>query len=164
MPEVRVSYSGQAYSPIGDKGRFALPPAFRKIVKEASGNTRTLCLDRHPTWPCLVGFGLNREEELLDLLEKRHEKALENGQDFDYDKESDELFGFERIPFDDSGRFTMPTWLQKAGKIEDGLFFRGAGRFFTVWAPAQLYTMAPEMERARIACETLVEEHGAKRK
>ena len=31
-------YSGQAWSPAGDKGRFVLPPAFRKAVKESSGD------------------------------------------------------------------------------------------------------------------------------
>lgn len=159
---VRVSYSGQAYSPAGDKGRFVLPPRFRKAVKEASGDNRILCIDKHPKWKCLVGFGLSREEELHDQLEREYESADRHGRDFDYDERMSQLFGFEQVPFDDSGRFVMPTFLLGLADISDGLFFRGGGRFFTIWNPEQLYKMGPEWEAAQAACRVLVDEAGSK--
>lgn len=164
VSQVRVSYSGHAYSPAGDKGRFALPPAFRKVVKEASEGKRTLCLDKHPTWRCLVGFGLNREEELHAQLERESAAAIDAGREFDYDTRSMLMFGFQRIPFDDSGRFVMPSYLLKTGNIENGLFIRGHGRFFTLWNPAELYRMGDELEAIKAACETLVAEQDAKQK
>ena len=164
MSAVRVSYSGQAYSPAGEKGRFALPPLFRKAVKDASDGSRVLCLDKHPRWNCLIGFGLNRMAELQDQLDREYDIALNAGRDFDYDAKSNELFGFEQIPFDDSGRFVMPSFLARVGNVEDGLFFRGAGRFFTIWNPVELYAMGQEMDPAKVACETLVAEYEAKRK
>jgi len=76
-------YSGQAFSPAGDKNRFVLPPSFRKAVKESSGG-RILCLDKHDRWNCLVGFGLSRNEELSAQIDREEERALRLGRDFDY--------------------------------------------------------------------------------
>ena len=68
------------------------------------------------------------------------------------------------MPFDDSGRFVMPDWLARLGGIENGLFFNGAGRFFTIWNPAELARMGTEWAQAHAACETLVAEGAAKAK
>ncbi len=103
-------------------------------------------------------------EELQQQLDREFEVALQQGREFDYDTRSNELFGMEQIPFDASGRFVMPSWLAKVGHVTDGLFFRGAGRFFTIWNPEELYKMGPEMAAAKIACETMVGEYKAKRK
>ena len=56
MPEARnfTGFSGQAFSLLGEKGRYVLPPAFRNLVKESSDG-RTLCIDRHPRLDCLTG-------------------------------------------------------------------------------------------------------------
>ncbi|MGB3753754.1 MAG: division/cell wall cluster transcriptional repressor MraZ [Parerythrobacter sp.] len=162
MSQVRVSYSGQAYSPAGDKGRFALPSAFRKTVKEASDNKRVVCLDTHATWPCIVGFGLNREDELQDQLDREYDVALNAGREFDYDARSLALFGFDKVPFDDSGRFTLPPHLASAAKVDGGLFIRGAGRFFTLWSPSELYRMGDEMAKLKAECESFVAQAGAK--
>lgn len=154
-------YSGQAYSPAGDKGRFVLPPSFRKAVKESSGG-RILCLDKHERWNCLVGFGLSRNDELDAQLDREEERALRLGRDFDRDLRSNQLFGFAQLPFDDSGRFVMPDHLRTLGRVEDGLYFQGAGRFFTIWNPAELARMGEGWEAAQAACASLVAEAQAK--
>ena len=100
-------YSGQAYSPAGDKGRFVLPPLFRKAVKDSSDG-RVLCLSKHASWNCLVGFGLSRKPELEAQLDREEELAVRLGREFDRDTRSSQLFGFQELPFDDSGRFVMP--------------------------------------------------------
>jgi len=156
-------YSGQAYSPAGDKHRFVLPPSFRKAVRESSSG-RVLCLDKHDRWNCLVGFGLSRKTELFDQLDREESRADRNDRNFDYDLRASQLFGFVEVPFDDSGRFVMPDHLRTLGRIEDGLFFQGAGRFFTIWNPAELTRMGEQWVAAQAACANLVAEVQARAK
>ena len=156
-------FSGQAYSPAGDKNRYLLPPSFRKAVKESSGG-KVLCLDKHNRWNCLIGFGLSRNNELSSQLDREEERALRLGQEFDYDLRASQLFGFSQLPFDESGRFIMPDHLRALGGISDGLYFQGAGRFFTIWNPDQLYEMGQEWEAAQAACASLVSDALAKLK
>ena len=149
------AYNGQAYSPVGDKGRYVLPPAFRKAVKESSGGSKTLCLAVHDKYDCLVGFGLSRIDELHAQLEKEEERAIRMGDaDFDPDDRAQQLFGFEQIPFDDSGRFVMPDHLKELGMVEDGLYFHGAGKFFFVWNPDELSRMGPAFRGAQASCRS----------
>ena len=154
-------FSGQAYSPAGDKGRFVLPPLFRKAVKESSDG-RVLCLAKHPQWNCLVGFGLSRKSELDAQLDREEEFALRAGREFDRDTRASQLFGFVELPFDDSGRFVMPDHLRNLGKIEEGLYFQGGGRFFTLWNPAELGKMGDDWASAQAACASLLSEIGGK--
>ncbi|MEL6530364.1 MAG: division/cell wall cluster transcriptional repressor MraZ [Pseudomonadota bacterium] len=156
-------YSGQAYSPAGDKGRFVLPPAFRKAVKESSANTKILCLAAHDRFDCLIGFGLSRTEKLNDQLDREEERAIRlQLEDFDRDVRAQQLFGFEQLPFDDSGRFVMPDHLRDLGKISEGLYFQGAGDFFFVWNPHELSRMDAAWKGAQATCAKLVAEAAAK--
>jgi len=149
-------YSGQAFSPAGDKGRFVLPPAFRKAVKDSSG-CRTLCLAAHDRFDCLVGFGLSRTEKLDAQLEREEERAIRLGlQDFDREVRAQQLFGFEQLPFDESGRFVMPEHLRDLGKVGDGLYFQGAGDFVFIWNPSELALMGAEWKGAQASCAKLV--------
>ncbi|MBI1403468.1 MAG: division/cell wall cluster transcriptional repressor MraZ [Porphyrobacter sp.] len=150
-------YSGQAYSPAGDKGRFVLPAAFRKAVKDSSAGNRVLCLAAHDRFDCLVGFGLSRTEQLHAQLDREEERAIRLGlPDFDREVRAQQLFGFEQLPFDDSGRFVMPEHLRDLGHVEDGLYFQGAGEFFFIWNPAELARMGPEWKGAQAACAKLI--------
>lgn len=154
-------FSGQAYSPSGDKGRFVLPPLFRKAVKESSEG-RVLCLAKHERWNCLTGFGLSRKAELEDQLDREEDRADNRGLDFDRDLRAMQLFGFVEVPFDDSGRFVMPDHLRGLGFVEDGLYFHGGGKFFTIWNPEQLSQMGEQWESAQAACKNLLGETAAK--
>lgn len=158
-----TGYSGQAYSPAGDKSRFVLPPLFRKAVKDSSGS-RILCLTKHDRWTCLVGFGLSRKDEFERQLDREEEMAFKFGRAFDRETRSSQLNGFAEIPFDDSGRFVMPEYLRDLGKVEGGLYFQGGGRFFTLWRPEELYQMGDDWAAAKAACKALVAEAEAKRK
>ncbi len=149
-------YSGQAFSPAGDKGRFVLPPAFRKAVKDSSAG-RVLCLAAHDRFDCLVGFGLSRTEKLDAQLEREEERAIRlQKQDFDREVRAQQLFGFEQLPFDESGRFVMPEHLRDLGKVGDGLYFQGAGDFFFIWNPAELALMGTDWKGAQASCAKLV--------
>lgn len=157
-------YSGQAFSPAGDKGRYVLPPAFRKAVKESGAGSKILCLAKHDRWQCLVGFGLSRKDEFDAQLEKEEERALKLGRDFDYDERSSQLHTFLEVPFDDSGRFIMPDYLRGLASISDSLYFQGGGRFFTIWDPAELAKMGDSWAMAKAACASLQAEAAAKGK
>ena len=156
-------YSGQAYSPAGDKGRYVLPPLFRKAVKESS-DSRTLCLTKHDRWNCLVGFGLSRKLEFEAQLDREEEMAFKFQRDFDRETRASQLYGFAELPFDDSGRFVMPDYLRGLADIENGLFFQGSGRFFSVWNPTELMRMGDDWAAAKAACQALVAEAEAKAK
>ncbi|MDP5103127.1 MAG: division/cell wall cluster transcriptional repressor MraZ [Erythrobacter sp.] len=150
-------YNGQAYSPSGDKSRFVLPPAFRKAVKESSGGSRTLCLAAHGKFDCLIGFGTSRIEQLHVLLDREEKIAVDRkDESFDRDVRAAQLFGYEQLSFDDSGRFIMPEHLRDLGKVDDGLYFHGAGEFFFVWNPDELAQMGPQWKGAQAACAKMV--------
>lgn len=152
--ERQIIYSGQDFSLKGEKGRFVLPSGFRKTVTQSSDG-KMLCLDKHPRWNCLVGFGLSHETELEAQLVAEEERAVRFGKDFDIDIRRHLLFGFARIPFDDSGRFVMPQHLIEVGSLGEQVFFHGAGTHFTLWSPDELYRMGPEFANAQAACRAL---------
>lgn len=154
-------YNGQAYSPAGDKGRFVLPPQFRSAVKESS-NGRVLCLVKHQKLTCLVGFGQSRHDELEAQLDREEENSLRLGREFDRDTRASQLFSYISVPFDDSGRFVMPDHIRTLANIDSGLFFNGAGRFFTIWNPSELAKMGEDWIGAKAACDSLVAEAQSK--
>lgn len=156
-------YSGQGFSLRGEKGRYVLPPIFRKAVKDSSDG-RVLCLAKHERWNCLVGFGLSRRLELEAQLDREERIAIERDRDFDRDLRAMQLFGFAELPFDDSGRFVMPDHLADLGKLDEDIYFQGAGSFFTLWNPHQLYAQGDGWEGAQAACRALAAEAAAKGK
>lgn len=157
-----ISYSGQGFSLRGEKGRFVLPPQFRKSVRESSAGNRTLCLAKHERWNCLVGFGLSRREDFAAQLDREEMLALQAGRDFDRDLRAMQLYGFAEVPFDDSGRFIMPDHLIDLGQVGEQLFFTGAGAFFTIWNPQELARMGAGWEGAQAACAMLAAETNGK--
>ena len=163
VSEAFQGYSGQAFSLRSEKGRFTLPPAFRNAVK-LSTEDRRLCLTLHDKWNCLVGFGTERVKEFDAILDREEESAYKFGRDFDRDTRAIQLNSFETMPFDDSGRFVMPDHLRLLGKIEDGLYFQGGGRFFTLWNPAELAQMGDDWAGAKAACDSFLADAKARGK
>ncbi len=156
-----ISYSGQGFSLRGEKGRFVLPPQFRKSVRESSDGNRTLCLAKHERWNCLTGFGLSRKDAFTTQIDREEMLAIQRGQDFDRDLRKIQLFGFTEVPFDDSGRFVLPEHLLDLGRVGEGLFFQGAGDFFALWNPAEITQMGTGWEGAQAACAMLCAEASA---
>ena len=128
-------YGGQGFSPLGDKDRVVLPPQLRKTVRESSANARVLCLVKHDRWDCLMGFGLSRKLDLPGEIDREESVAVKAGKPFDRDTRYAQLFGFNEVAFDDSGRFVLPGYLKKLAKIDDGVFFQGTGRSSRCGAP-----------------------------
>lgn len=156
------SYRGQGFSLRGEKGRFVLPPAFRKVVRDSSHDNKVLCIAKHDRWDCLIGFGLSRMDELEEQLDREEERAIRMGQEFDRDTRSAQLYGFMELPFDDSGRFIMPDYLVELGGLEEEVFFQGGGAFFTIWNPARLMAMGDDWAAAKAACKAMIADNGKK--
>lgn len=161
---VASGYSGQGFSPRGEKGRYVLPPAFRNAIAPAKDDPRTLCLAKHDRWNCLTGFGLARTETFETLLDREEEAALRLGREFDRELRSTQLWTFSEIPFDASGRFVMPEHLAELCDIGGAICFLGGGQFFTLWAPDQLYKMGEGWEGQQAVCRKLEADAKGKRK
>jgi MraZ protein len=153
-------YSGQGFSPRGEKGRYVLPPAFRNAI----GDPRTLCLAKHDRWNCLTGFGLARTDAVDAQIDREEESALRLGKEFDRELRSIQLWTFSEVPFDASGRFILPEHLAELCDIDDAICFLGGGPFFTLWAPKQLYRMGQGWEGQQAMCRKLEADAKGKRK
>jgi len=152
-----VIFSGQGFSPKGDKDRFVLPAAFRKAVTESSAGKNLLLVSKHATWPCLIGYGLSRREGLLAQIDREEEMASRAGQPFDRDMRYFQLFDDVEIGFDNSGRFVIPAHLRKLAGIGEAIYAQGAGPFFTLWAPEVLSQQdGPQWASAQAACASLL--------
>jgi MraZ protein len=153
----RVRYRGQEVTLKSGTDRFVLPPEIRKLVRQSSANDRILCLQPHPELPCLVGFGLSREEELEAQIDKEEANAIALGQGYNRLKRQTELFGFLTFPFDDSGRFVLPSTFIKHAGITDRLYFQGAGPEFLVFNPDAVFKLSDEWAHLKIGCEGALE-------
>src|SRR5690606_206023 len=159
-----LGYSGQGFSPRGDKSRYVLPPAFRNAIAPTDKDPRTLCLVKHDRWNCLTGFGLARTETFDAQLDREEDNAVRLGKEFDRELRSTQLWTFTEVPFDASGRFVLPEHLGELCNIDEGICFLGGGAFFTLWAPEQLYRMGPGWEGQQAVCRKLAAEAAAKGK
>lgn len=139
-----------------------LPPDFRKALKESGEGRKELCLQLHPDLPCLVAFGLSRELELDAQLDREEENALRRGEPFNRQLRSSQLFGFLKVPFDDSGRFVLPPRFTKGAQIADRLYFQGAGADFLIFNPDELMKLGDDWRHAQLACEDLAGQASAK--
>jgi MraZ protein len=52
----------------------------------------------------------------------------------------------------------MPDHLAGLGRLTGGIYFHGAGSFFTLWNPEELYGMGEGWEGAQAACRALAGE------
>lgn len=147
-----VSFSGQGFSLMGEKGRFVLPPEFRRAVRDSGMGERVLCLAKHPRWKCLTAFGLGRVAQFEADLDREEGLALQRGLEFDRELRAAQLYGFAQVPFDDSGRFILPERYFKLGGIVDAAYFQGGGQQFTIWNPDELAKMGAGWEDAQEAC------------
>lgn len=154
-------YNGQGFSLLRDKNRFVLPNAFRPTVRESSGRDM-LCLTTHDRWPCLVGFGSSRIADFENELNHEQELAIRAGKDFDAEKRASDIYASYEVPFDGSGRFVLPEDLAALAGVGDQLYFRGNGKFFTVWAPDSLYAMDDSWKAAQTACRSLASKEQTK--
>ncbi len=162
MSQRLAGYRGQGFSLRGEKDRFVLPPAFRKVFADLGDDK--LCLIKHEKYPCLYGFGLSRTDDFEAVLDKEEENAVRRDVDFDRDLRSMQLWGFDEVSFDKSGRFTLRDHVAALGGLSDEIYFQGGGQFLTLWNPESLYSMGAGFDGAKATCRALQSEAAAKAK
>ncbi|ANU08553.1 division/cell wall cluster transcriptional repressor MraZ [Paraurantiacibacter namhicola] len=150
----KPSYGEFGFALRGEKNRFALPPDFRKAIHDLSGE-RVLCLAKHESWPCLVGFDLSYTETFEDTLDREEERAMKFGRDFDRGVRAMQLYGYSKVPFDASGRFILPDYLLELGNLRDAVYLQGLGDYFTLWDPEALEGMGPQFQSAQAKCREM---------
>jgi MraZ protein len=150
-----TGYRGQGLALKSDKDRFVLPARLRNTIVERSGE-RVLCLAVHEEWPCLMGFGLDFERSIPDILEREAKDARDFGKPFDRHARQLMLTDFEDAPFDNSGRFILPPVSAELGNMTDMVYFQGATSYITVWDPRTLLAQTQPIFRgpqARLRAE-----------
>jgi len=158
-----TGYRGQGFSLRGEKGRYVLPPSFRKVFAD-NGEERILCIAKHDKYPCLTAYGLSRTDTFESLLDKEEESAIRRNVDFDRDLRSMQLWGFAEIPFDTSGRFILPDHLAELGGLTGAIYFQGGGQFLTLWDPERLYAMGTGWDGAQATCRAFEADAASKSK
>ena len=159
-----AGYSGHGFSLRGEKGRYVLPASFRKAIAPTEDHPRTLCVLAHERWHCLSGFGLQRTEKFAEQIAREEENAIRLGEKFDRERREIDLWTFNEIPFDASGRFVLPDHLAELGGIEDAICFLGGGHNFTLWSPASLYAMDESWKNQQGICRQLERDSAVKGK
>ena len=157
--EVFEGFSGYGFSLKDEKGRFAIPVDFRADLR-LSSDSKTVCLDIHPEWECVSAFGISRKRDFNALIEQARQDALAAGKPFDRLTWQAQFKAFDKVAFDDSGRFIMPPDLVETYEIDDALYWHSLGDHIAIFTPATLYERGPEFMRAR--CRRLEREARAK--
>ncbi|MFN4113862.1 MAG: division/cell wall cluster transcriptional repressor MraZ [Sphingomonadaceae bacterium] len=152
-------FSGYGFSLKDEKGRFAIPVDFRTDLKNSSA-AKTICLDIHPEWECVSAFGLSRKRDFGALIEQARQDAAAANKPFDRLTWQAQLNAFDKVAFDDSGRFIMPPDLVETFAIDDALYWHSVGDHIVVFTPETLYDRGPAFMRPR--CHRLEREARAK--
>ncbi|WOE76144.1 division/cell wall cluster transcriptional repressor MraZ [Alterisphingorhabdus coralli] len=132
-----------------------LPAEFRKTVTESS-DKRLLCLSRDTRFPCLVGYGLSRQDEIDAEIDRQEALATQRGEVFD--REEAELSSSAMVfetGFDASGRFIFPPHARILARIEGQALFIGGGSQFQIWDPDALLAYETDVPRL-IDAKTLI--------
>lgn len=157
--ELQHLFNGSALNAIDAKGRLSLPSFVRSIVERRSSE-KSIILGKHETDPCLVGYDISYNVNLLEDVRRRRLRDEERGVDASvHHGRSRRAFGFtEPATYDSSGRINLPPVMRKVGRIEDLVLFIGSGETFELWNPRlALESDDPEL---RAWAEYRLEERG----
>lgn len=153
----RGKYFGYGLSGVDDKGRVSVPARLRSTL-EANSSGRTLYVSRHPVAPCLMAYDRLFHEELPDFLLRL---AEEEGQGKERKPTQSELARAagvsDELPFDGSGRFVLPPFMRRTGKIETKALFVGALDIVEIWNPEIALTADCVPAATREVAEFLLE-------
>ncbi len=140
---------GQHEGKIDVKNRIAFPKKFRKILGDK----------------LIVTFGY--EKSLIIVSEKNWKALLEGteGKPFIQSETRETqrflLGGASNVELDSKGRFILPSYLRRFGKIKDEVIFLGLSRYVELWDKNiwEEYRVNLEKNIDRIS-QRLVEEKG----
>ena len=138
-----VVYAGSGLSTIDAKSRLTIPAELRDAVAQSSGEN-SVCLQRHPKLPCLIGFGRAEKQRRLADLDTQWNAAINRGAEFDREEVGASASSIFEINFEASGRFVIQPMHKKLGKLtSDRAFFFGVTTHFMLWDPDVFKASAP---------------------
>jgi MraZ protein len=137
-----VVYAGSGVSGVDAKGRTTIPAELRDSVQQSSG-ANSVCISRHSSLPCLIGFGGAERLKLRADIETQWQSAVNRGEQFDRELAGVLASSIFETAFEASGRFVLSPMLKHFGKIEDRAFFFGATTHFMLWNPDVFLKEAP---------------------
>ena len=129
-------FQGSALNAVDAKGRVSVP-AFLRSVIERRGDSRTIVLAKHDSFPALSAYDPAYAALMHNKLERLFEKQ-EGDPDAALEYQQRNLMAFaatEEVPYDSSGRIVLPPMMRKKGGIEDLALFLGVGETFQLWNP-----------------------------
>ncbi len=137
-----VVYAGSGLSTIDAKGRVTIPAEIRDPVAQSSGDS-VVCLQRHASLPCLIGYGRAERLQLRTDLNMQWESAIGRGADMNRETAGVGASSIFEVNFEPSGRFVLPPMLKHFGKLADRGFFFGVTTHFMLWDPDVFKAAAP---------------------
>jgi MraZ protein len=159
-----VVYAGSGLSTIDAKARVTIPAELRDTVAESSGEN-VVCLSRHASLPCLVGYGRTERLQRRMDLDTQWNAAVNRGADFDREVAGAGASSIFETAFESSGRFVIQPMLKHFGKLADRAFFFGATTHFMLWNPDVFLSSAPPaFAHVREELEYWLGEHGRRGK
>jgi MraZ protein len=138
-----VVYAGSGVSSLDAKGRTTIPAELRDTVQQSS-EANIVCLSRHATLPCLIGFGRAERQKLRVDIEAQWQAALTRGAEFDRETAGVSASSIFETAFEASGRFVLQPMLRHFGRLDDRAFFFGTVTHFQLWNPDVFLTEAPD--------------------
>jgi MraZ protein len=145
--EVAVSglavYAGSGVSTLDAKGRATIPAELRDTV-QLSSDANIVCLSRHASLPCLIGFGRAERQKLRADIESQWQAAIARGDDFDREIAGISASSIFETAFEPSGRFVLQPMLRHFGQLNDRAFFFGTVTHFQLWNPDIFLTQASD--------------------
>ena len=137
-----IVYAGSGLSTIDLKGRTTIPAELRDTVTQSSGEN-VVCLARHPSLPCLIGFGKAERLQRRADVEAQWQAAVNRGDAFDREAAGANASSIFETAFEPSGRFVVQPMLRHFGKLKERAFFFGATTHFLMWDPEIFLKEAP---------------------
>lgn len=130
-------------STLDAKGRTTIPAELRDTV-QLSSDANIVCLSRHASMPCLIGFGRAERQKLRADIESQWQAAIVRGDDFDREIAGISASSIFETAFEPSGRFVLQPMLRHFGQLNDRAFFFGTVTHFQLWNPDIFLTQAPD--------------------
>ena len=138
-----VVYGGSVLSKIDDKGRATIPAEIRDTIQESSGGN-IVCISRHASLQCLVGFGKAERLKLRSDIDQQWSSGVERGTEFNRELAGLTASSIFETNFESSGRFVLSKMQRHFGRLASRVFFFGATTHFMLWDPDIFLNDAPE--------------------
>lgn len=135
---------------LDEKGRIAVPAAFRHALAKTEGGPLYLTPFSHDDKPHLEAFPASEFARLAAQIQ-----ALEDSEQAELLKQ--EIFGRSvMVELDGQGRIVVPQWLREEAQLSNGrVVVEGRISRFDIWDEARYHARRPDPERLKQALKLI---------